>query len=160
MQWVALGIICVALIFVSYYSPKVGFSLLGGLAVIITALYFLNLEESESKKFPVPRESVELGEINAEKSYGDSWDYTGRISNSSNQTITDVQIRIRLHDCPADASEISDDCDVIGDQVDFVPLTIPARQARDFRDNISFRNAQPKGQPLWRFELEGLRVTD
>lgn len=160
MPYIALAIVCIALIFVSYHSPKIGFGLFGALAVILTALYFLNLDESESKKFPVPRESVELSGVQADASYGDSWDYTGRISNSSGKTITDAQVRILLYDCPEDAESISDSCVVIGDQVDYVPINIPPRQARDFQDNISFRNAAPQGKLFWEFELVGLRVSD
>ncbi len=160
MHWVALAIVCVALIFVSYHSPKIGFGLLGTLAVILTALYFLNIEDSESKKFPVPSDSVELGNVEFNASYGDSWDYTGRITNSSNKNITDVQIKVVLYDCPTAVNELSDDCVAIGDQIDYVPINVPARQARDFSDNISFRNAVPKGKPLWGFEIAGLRVSD
>ena len=160
MHWVALGIVCVALIFVSYHSPKIGFGLLGALAVILTSLYFLNLEESDSQKFPVPSDSIELSSVEVSASYGDSWDYTGRVTNSSSKTITDVQIRVVLYDCPTTVNELSDDCVPIGDQVDYVPINVPARQARDFSDNISFRNAVPKGNPFWDFEIAGLRVTD
>ena len=160
MHWIALGIVCIALIFVSYHSPKVGFGLLGALAVLLTALYFINLEDSESKKFPVPRESIQLDNIVAQPSYGDSWDYSGRITNSSTKNVTDVQIRVQLYDCPADAESRTDDCVVIGDQIDYVPINIPTRQARDFSDNVSLTNAVPKGKPFWSFELDGLRVTD
>ena len=160
MQYIALVILCIALIFVSYYSPKIGFGLLGALAVILTALYFLNLDDSESTRFPVPRDSIELGNVRATKSYGDSWDYTGRISNSSSKNVTDVQVKILLYDCPADSESISEDCVVIGDQIDYVPINIPARQARDFQDNISFRNASPQGKLFWDFELVGLRISD
>jgi len=160
MHWVALGVVCIALIFVSYYSPKVGFGLLGALAVILTSLYFLNLDESESQKFPVARESVELSEIQAEKSYGESWDYAGRVTNSSDKAITDVQIRVVLYDCPSGASARTDACVIICYQIDYVPINISPRQARDFTDNISFRHAEPKGSPFWAFELAGLRVAD
>ena len=54
--------VCIALIFVSYYSTKIGFGLLGAL---LTALYFLNLDDPESTRFPVPRDSVELGNVQA-----------------------------------------------------------------------------------------------
>ncbi len=160
MHWVAIAIVCAALIFVSYHSPKIGFGLLGALGVVLTALYFLNFEESESKKFPISRESVVLSDTEASLSYGDSWDYGGRISNASDKNITDIQVRVMLYDCPAEADERSDDCVVIGDQIDYVPINIPARQARDFRDNLSFRNAVPKGKPFWEFELAGLEVSD
>ena len=160
MHYVALAVVCAALIFLSYHSPKVGFSLLGALAVVLTALYFLNLEESEISKFPVPKESVALSTNEPTVSYGDSWDYSGRVSNSSDKNITDIQIRITLYDCPTNSGEISTDCVTIGDDVDYVAINIPARQARDFKNNISFRNAQAKGKALWSFELVGIRVTD
>ena len=160
MQWVALAVVCTALIFVSYYSPKVGFSLLGGIAAILGTLYFLNLDESALSDFPIDRDSVELSEVSAQVSYGESWDYSGRISNSSNKVITDARIKITLRDCPAGTETVSDECPVIGEKTDFVAINVPPRQARDFLDNISFKNAVQKGVLFWDFELIGVRVTD
>lgn len=160
MQWVALAIVCTALVVVSYYSPKVGFSLLGAIGAIVGTLYFLNLDESSNPDFPVERESVQLDDVNTQESYGESWDYSGRVSNSSEKVITDVLIKITLRDCPAGTETVSDECPIIGEQVDFVALNVPPRQARDFRDNISFKNAVQKGILFWDFELVGVRVTD
>ena len=160
MHWIAIGVVCVALIFVSYYSPKIGFGLLAALAVLLTSLYFLNLEDSESKKFPIPKETIVLEVTQTEKSYGDSWEFAGRVSNTSDKNVTDVQVRVLLYDCPAESVERTDACVVIGDKVEFVPINIPTRQARDFTDNVSFRNAVAKGKLFWEFELAGIRVTD
>ena len=160
MQWVALAVVCLALIVLAYYSPKIGFSLLGAIAAIIGTLYFLNLDESETTSFPVERELVQLGEVHVQTSYGDSWDYLGRVTNMSDKTITDVQFEITLRDCPSGTTSVSDECPVIGEQVDFVALNVPPRQSRDFRDNINFKNAVQKGELFWNFELIGVRVTD
>ncbi len=161
MHWVAIGVVCVALILVSYYSPKIGFSLLGAIAILFTALYFVNLEDSPlSKKFPIPRELVKLEDLTANKSYGESWEYGGRITNTSDKSITDIQLRILLYDCPSTAGKISEDCALIGDQLDYVSINIPTRQSRDFLDNVSFRHAEPKGKLFWTFELAGLEVSD
>lgn len=160
MQWVALAIVCTALIVVSYYSPKIGFSLLGAIGAIVGTLYFLNLDESETSNFPIERESVQLDDVNAQESYGESWDYSGRVSNSSGKVITDVLIKITLRDCPSGSGTVNDECPIIGEQVDFVAINVPPRQARDFQDNISFKNAVQKGVLNWDFELVGVRVTD
>ena len=80
----------------------------------------------------MPRDSIEFGNVQATKSYGDSWDYSGRISNSSGKNVTDVQVKILLYDCPSDSESISEDCVMIGDQIDYVPIKIPSRQARYF----------------------------
>jgi len=160
MQWVALAVVCTALIVVSYYSPKIGFSLLGAIGAIVGTLYFLNLDESETSNFPIERESVQLDDVNAQESYGESWDYSGRVSNSSGKVITDVLIKITLRDCPDGSGTVNDECPIIGEQVDFVAINVPPRQARDFQDNISFKNAVQKGTLFWDFELVGVRVTD
>ena len=161
MHWVITSaIVCVALITLSYYSPKIAFSLLGGLGVLLIALYYLNLDESESERFPISRSDILLTNTSTSKSYADSWDYSGRLANNSDKNVTDVEIRIKLLDCPKTAQYTSGDCIVIGDGVDFVAINIPTRQARDFRDNISFRNAKPNGKPMWEFELVGVRVSD
>ncbi|MCE2397408.1 hypothetical protein J4G02_23175 [Candidatus Poribacteria bacterium] len=117
-------------------------------------------DESETSNFPIERESVQLDDVNAQESYGESWDYSGRVSNSSGKVITDVLIKITLRDCPDGSGTVNDECPIIGEQVDFVAINVPPRQARDFQDNISFKNAVQKGTLFWDFELVGVRVTD
>lgn len=160
MHLIALALVCVALIVLTYYSPKVGFSLLSGLGALLLALYFLNLEESEVQKFQIPRDQLALSDMVSDFSYADNWKYSGRITNSSEKTLTDIEINIVLHDCPDGHSEISDACVVIGDIVEFVAVTVPPRQARDFTDNVDVENAVPKGMLLWDYELVGARVSD
>ena len=160
MPWIALAVVCTALVFITYYSPKIGFSLLAAIGILLSLLYLINDEQSDNAEFAVSRDSVTLTETDATNSYGDSWDYSGRITNSSEESVTDVQIRIQIHDCPQDATKITEDCVIIGDDVDFVTVNVPSRQARDFRDTVSFRNAIPKGTALWKFELVGVRISD
>ncbi len=160
MHLIALALVCVALVVLTYYSPKIGFSLLSGLGALLLALYFLNLEESEIQKFPIPRDQLTLSDMVSEFSYADNWKFSGRITNSSEKTLTDIEINIVLYDCPDGQSEISDACVVIGDIVEFVAVTVPPRQARDFTDNVDVENAVPKGMLLWDYELSGVRVSD
>lgn len=160
MHLIALALVCVALVVLTYYSPKVGFSLLSGLGALLLALYYLNLEESEVQEFPIPRDQLVLSDMVSEFSYADNWKYSGRISNSSEKTLTDIEIKIVLYDCPDSHSEISDACVIIGDLVEFVAVTVPPRQARDFTDNVDVDNAIPKGMLLWDYELVGARVSD
>ena len=160
MHLIALALVCVALVVLTYYSPKIGFSLLSGLGALLLALYFLNLEESEIQKFPIPRDQLALSDMVSEFSYADNWKFSGRITNSSEKTITDIEINIVLYDCPDDNGEISDACVVIGDIVEFVGVSVPPRQARDFTDNIDIDNAVPKGMLLWDYQLAGARVSD
>ena len=160
MHWIALAVVCAALIFVSYHSPKIGFGLLTALGLLIVTLYFLNPDESEDGQFPIPRESVTLTDMRAVESYGEAWNYTGRVSNASDVSLTDLLIKIKLHDCPKNTTESSPECVIIGEDVDFVGLNVPPRQARDIDDTISFRNAVPKGDAKWEFELVGVRVSE
>lgn len=160
MHLIALAIVCVALVVLTYYSPKVGFSLLSGLGALLLALYYFNLEESEVPAFQIPRDQLVLSNMVSEFSYADNWKYSGRISNSSEKTLTDIEIKIVLHDCPEGQSEISDACVIIGELVEFVGITVPPRQARDFIDNVDVENAIPKGTLIWDYELVGARVSD
>ncbi len=159
MPWIALALVCVALVVLTYYSPKIGFASLSGLGVLLIALYFLNLDESENVELPVPRDQLVLSDMNSELSYADNWRYSGRISNSSQKTLTDIEIKIVLYDCP-DVHTETDNCLIIGDVVEFVPVTVPPYQARDFVDNADFRNANPKGTRVWEYELVNARFTD
>ena len=158
MHLVALAVVCLALIFLSYYSPKVGFGALGVVGVLLVVLYLLDLDESSG--FPAPPDSVVLDQTSAKFSYGDSWEYSGRISNSSEKSITDARLEIVMYDCPEESTTNLAECIVIGNEIDVVPINIPPRQARDFQDNVSFRNAEPKGTPKWTFKMLGIRVTD
>ena len=90
MQHIALIVLCIALIFVSYYSPEIGLGLFGALAVVLTALHYLNLGNPKSKKLATPRDSVELGNFQTNSSCGDSSDDAGRIPTSSSKDVTDV----------------------------------------------------------------------
>ena len=160
MHWIALGVVCVALVFVSYHSPKIGFGLLASIGVLLAALYFLNPEDSQDANFPIAKESVVLSDMKITASYAGSWTYSGRISNLSEVSITDMRVKIQLYDCPDGATEVSDECVKIGEEVDFVAINVPPRQARDIEDTISLRNAVPKATALWEFELVGLRVAE
>ena len=90
MQHIALIVLCIALIFVSYYSPEIGLGLFGALAVVLTVLHYLNLGNRKSKKLAEPRNSVKLGNVQANNSYGDSSDDAGRIPISSSKNVTDI----------------------------------------------------------------------
>lgn len=90
MQHIALIVLCIALIFVSYYSPEIGLGLFGALAVVLTVLHYLNLGSPKSKKLAEPRNSVKLGNVQANNSCGDSSDDAGRISISSSKNVTDI----------------------------------------------------------------------
>ncbi len=159
MHWIALAIVCAALIAVSYYSGKLGFGLLAGISVLLLALYFLDTDEEEKSDFQVDNNLLVLENTSPTGAYGDSWNYAGRITNNSSSSVTDVEIKITLSDCEYEESK-DEDCVVIGEEVDFVPINIPSRQARDFKNNVTFKDAQPKGILRWKFELVGVRVVD
>ena len=160
IQILGLVLLCAALIVVTYYSPKIGFGLLGGLAVLVVVLYYVNTDDASNPGFEVPPELVKLENATASKSYGDSWDYKGRITNDSDKPLYDIQVEVSMHDCEEEAQANIDECLLIGQLVDYVSVKVPPRQARDFKDNIAFKDAVPKGFVHWEFKLVGVRVTD
>ena len=160
MQWIALAAACVALIVLTYYSPKIGFAMLSFLAALLIGLYYFNLDKSEIREYQVSQDQVQLSNLNTELSYADNWIYSGRITNSSSQTLTDVELKVKLYDCPATQSEITDSCIVIGEVDEFLTLTVPPRQARDFSDNVYFKNAMPQGKLMWDYEITGTRASE
>ncbi len=89
MQHIALIVLCIALIFVSYYSPEIGLGLFGALAVVLTALHYLNLGNPKSKNLAEPRDSDKLGNIQANNSCWKSSDDAGRIPISFSKDVTD-----------------------------------------------------------------------
>lgn len=159
IHWIALGILCIALVAVSYYSPKIGFSVLAVIALSLTALYYFDSGQEEKPEFEVDPSQIVLSNTRATGAYGDSWNYSGRVANNSSRTVTDVRIKITMSDCESE-SAAPENCVVIGEQVDFVPINIPPRQARDFTNNVSFSNAHPDGAVRWEFELAGVRTSE
>ena len=103
MQYIALVILCIALVIVSYYSPEIGLGLFGALAVVLTALHYFDLDNLKSKKLSASRDSVELGKLQTNNSCGDSSDDTGRIPISSSKDVTDINtIEQDFNEWPSD----------------------------------------------------------
>ena len=90
MQDIALIVLCITLIFVSYFSPEIGLGLFGAFAVVLTALHYFNLDNPKSKKLTAPRYSVKLDNVQANNSCGDSSDDAGRIPITSSKNVTDI----------------------------------------------------------------------
>ena len=157
MHYVALIIVCVALIAISFYSRKIAFGLLAVIAIGLTILYYLGDDGMEGD-FEVAADLIVLEDMSAKLSYGDNWNYTGRATNNSEKSVTDLKIRITLRDCEAGKTSL-DDCVVIGDQADLLSINIPPRQARDFSDAVSFEHATPRGELNWTFDLIGVSVS-
>ncbi len=159
VHWIALGILCLGLIALSFHSPRLGYGLLSAIAISLAALYYFDPWDDEQGQFDIDRSLIVLDSVDATGAYGDGWNYAGRVINNSASAVTDVQIRVTLHDCESEAAP-PEDCVIIGQEVDFVPINIPARQARDFDDHISFTHASLKGYAQWEFEIFGARVAN
>ncbi len=158
IHWILLGVLCIALIALSYYSPKLGFGLLGTLALLLGALYYLDPWGDQANHFDIDPDLVALQKTSMTGAYGDSWNYKGRVTNNSSSALTDIQIKITMRDCATEDAN-PDECVIIGEEVDFVPIVVPPRQARDFINNVSFKHANPKGFVRWSFEVAGIRIS-
>ena len=159
MHYIALVIVCVALIAISFYSRKIAFAALAVIAIGLTILYYIGDDDVLEGDFEVAADLIVLEDLSAELSYGDNWNYTGRATNNSDKSVTDLKVRITLRDCEAGQTP-PDDCVIIGDQADLLSINIPPRQARDFSDAVSFEHATPRGELNWTFELVGVSVSN
>ena len=159
MHIAALAILCVALIVISFFSRKIGFGLLAFFAILLSVLYYVGDEDALEGDLEVEAELIVLENLSAQFAREDEWDYSGRATNNSDKSITDLKIRITLRDCEAGQTP-PDDCVVIGDRADLLSTNIPPRQARDFSEKVTFDNATPRGELNWTFELVGVKVSN
>ena len=68
---------------------------------------------------------------------GPSVDLAGRARNNSAQyTLTRIELRLFIEDCSDKAVK----CDIVGDEVESISVTVPPGQVRDISESVYFRD--------------------
>jgi len=161
MVWVLviLGVLALAV-----FSP--GFRALAlaglGLLLILGIVFFAYLryeqtqadtERAEARRRVAPQE-IDLVDLTLKPMYAGSSSFTlaGRVRNRSRQyTLTRIELRLTMKDC-VDAV-----CEVVGETIESISLSVPRGQARDMDDYVSFTAlGAPRGRHTWEYALVSL----
>lgn len=151
MHWIILAAIAVALLVAASRYPKFAFSMLAVLIAMSVIMYRLTTGEVERGAELIDIDDIELTNVSIDSGYGGSFNFTGRVlNNASDAILTEITLTVSMLDCER-ADQDEDSCPVIGEGTWRVPVQVPPNQARDFKRNISFDQAKPRGEVRWRY---------
>lgn len=86
-----------------------------------------------------------------------SYNLTGRLRNKSQYTINQVDVKVVLRDCIANAVG---PCDIVGQATDSVFVSIPPSQVRDIESLVYFSPAPVfRGEPTRQIEIVAVRAS-
>ncbi len=155
MQWILLGVMVVALLFMSTRYPKTAFSILGALGVAAAVIVFSTREDALTGRLKLPTADIAIENPVIVPAYGDSYQFNARVVNANESfLLKEVVISITMLDCPDGAD---DDCAVIGQANERINTKIPAGQARDISRNLFFSGARPTGTVRWEYKITETR---
>ena len=149
MQWVLLGVIIVALLYLARYSPKIAYSILGALVIGAIAIVISTSELGKNNRSKILADDIEIENPVMVQSYGGSYRFNARlINNNADMSAKELAISITMLDCEDEAS-----CSVIGQREERVILQIPPGQARDLSRTVSFDNASSTKNLKWEHKV-------
>ncbi|MFT5260381.1 MAG: hypothetical protein ACI9J2_002260 [Saprospiraceae bacterium] len=148
MYAIALIIIVLCLLVITYKKPKLGFIVLGSLLLAVLLFYWLTPTDKTIKRASPLTDYVTLSHISVKEGYADGFLLAGRVTNSHQSTpLEEVYIRSKLSICETEAAL---NCVVLGDETNLLKEYIPGRQARDFSINLRSRQlVEGKGFVSW-----------
>ena len=151
MQWILLAAIIAALLFLSRFFPKVGFGILGLLAVGAAIIVMSSTDYGKFNRSKLPLEDIVIENPVMVPAYRGSYQFKARLNNLNNSIeLKRSLISITMLDCSrADDS----DCKVIGQEAERINLAIPPKQSRDVSQSISFSSVNPIGLVRWKFKV-------
>jgi len=157
MQWLLLGVVVVALLFMSSRFPRTAFSILGALALAAAVIVFSTRDDAQLGRYKLPVGDITIENPVISPAYGGGYQFNARLANANREVLLkEAVVSITMLDCPAAAAG-DDDCAVIGQADERVNIQIPAGQARDVSRTVSFTGANPAGALRWRFKITETR---
>lgn len=156
MQWILLGVVVVALLFMSSRYPKAAFSILGALALAAAVIVFSTHDDAQRGRHKLPVDDIGIENAVITPAYGGGYQFNARLVNANRDIqLKEAVVSITMLDCPAAAGD--DGCAVIGQADERINIQIPAGQARDISRTVSFSGARPAGELQWRFKITETR---
>lgn len=146
-----LGVIILIMLIVSVRFRKfVGLLALMWITGAFLFWQYQNYEENKSKNRIHPSEVI-LNNISF-KPINNNYEMTGRIKNNSEKyNLSGVQLRITAKDC---TDRYSDNCIIFSEKEEYIYISIPPKQARDFRKDIYLYSDQLiKDKIIWDYSI-------
>lgn len=153
MFWPILAFIAISLLI---FSQK---RILGGVLLVLglsAGGIFLKFEvfDQISHTSQIDQDHLELTNLNLVPRSARSYTFTGRTLNKHKNEIIGFEITIYLKDCIPESS-----CQVIAQANDFIRLSVPSNQARDFSQNIYFyQDFEITGEMEWKYDVLKIRT--
>lgn len=155
MPWLAVLIILILMLALPEFRKY------GLVAVLVVAIGIFLLwryqeyEEKQSKERISPAE-LSFEDVSLNQAYS-GFELKGRIVNNSKQyTLNGIQLKLTFKDCRKDDNSI---CVVIAEESEFVYVTIPPEQARDFQEDFyPYPDLRVNGKLVWDYTVEYARA--
>ena len=159
MQWLLLGVVVIALLYMSTHYPKTAFSVLGVLGIAAAVIVFSTREDALRGRQKLPVADIKIENAVIAPAYGGSYQFNARLVNAHPSILLkEFVISITMLDCPAaDDSGGDNGCTVIGQTDERVNAKIPPEQARDISRNLFFSGADPAGTIRWQYKITETR---
>lgn len=151
MKWF-LGIIILILLVVSVRFRKfAGFFVLIWISGAFLFWQYQDYEKNKSKNRISPSEVV-LEKISF-KPISNNYEMTGRmLNNSEKYTLSGVQLKIIVKDC---TNNDDTKCIIISEKNEYIYISIPPKQARDFKKEIYLYSDQiVEDKLIWNYAIE------
>ncbi len=150
MKWLALIIVLILLIVSVRFRKLAVMLVLAGGVVGLLFWQYQDYEQNKSRN-RIPPSQVILQNVLFDTS-NHHYEMTGRIINHSDQyTLNGVQLKISVEDCKNDTPM---SCIVFWATNEYIYITIPPKQARDFKKAISIYSDQNiEGLLRWNYSI-------
>ncbi len=151
MKWLAIIIVLILLMVSVRFRKLAVILVLVGALVGLLIWQFQDYEENKSRNRILPSELI-LKNVLIKPS-NSHFEMTGRIINNSDQyTLKGMQLKMSAEDCKNN-SQMS--CIVFWENNEYIYITIPPKQARDFRKAISIYSDQNiEGLLEWNYSVQ------
>ena len=155
MQWLLLGVVVIALLWMSTHYPKTAFSMLGALGLAAAVIVFSTREDALWERLKLPVEDIKIENVVMTPAYGGSYQFNARLTNTHPSILLkELVVSITMLDC---RGETDDTCAVLGQVDERINAKIPPGQARDISRNLFFSSADPNGTIRWQYKITETR---
>ncbi len=159
MQWLLLGVVVIALLYMSTRYPKAAFGILGVLGLAAAVIVFSTQDDAVRIRGRLPVDDIQIENAVMTPAYGGSYQFNARLVNAhASILLKELVVSITMLDCRAKGDDLPDDtCTVIGQTDERFDAKIPPGQARDISRNLFFSAANPTGAVRWQYQITATR---
>ncbi len=154
MYAVALIIIVLCLLIITYKNPRIGYIALAILLAAAILFYWLTPTDSTQKRAGPLTDYANLSNAQVKVGYADSFELTARVTNGhQTKPLEGIFIQSVMSLCKSEAKE---SCVVLGDETNLLKQYVPARQAIDFSINLRSKlSSEEEGVLMWEHVVVG-----